>query len=241
MSYDIQTIKKELMADTAVLVDVREKDEWDDAHFAGARLIPLSDIEKNRVPDTLERDKTLYLYCRRGIRVFHAAPLLQKMGFERVIPLQESFQILANHGFEVSSGKMLHLDIQSTGDCTFEAKNSLGITSTIEGPQNLGGTFSGLRPMETVLAGLAGCSAVDIVHIMKKSRKTLLSLNVSVDGKRSEHVPGVFESIHLHFRAEGDFDKKSLERACELSVQKYCSVARMLAKTAVITHSCEKH
>ena len=229
------------MAGTAVLVDVREPDEWDNAHFIHARLLPLSDIEENRVPDTtLERDKTLYLYCRNGIRVFRAAPLLQKMGFERVIPLQESFRKLANAGFEVSSGKKLHLDIQSTGECTFEAKNLLGITSTIDGPQNLGGTFSGLRPMETVLAGLAGCSAVDIVHIMKKSRKPIRSLNVSVDGKRSDSVPAVFESIHLHFRAEGDFDEKSLERACELSVQKYCSVARMLEKTAVITHSCEK-
>ena len=88
--------------------------------------------------------------------------------------------------------------------------------------------------MELLLVSLAGCSAVDVLHILQKGRLPIEDLKIVVDGTRKDEIPAVFETIRLDFIATGDFPLAKLERAVELSMEKYCSVAKMLAPTVNI-------
>ena len=92
-------------------------------------------------------------------------------------------------------------------------------------------------PLESVLISLGGCSSVDVVSILKKSRQKITDCQVEITGKRVDTVPKLFSDIHLHFIIEGqDISQKHVERAVTLSADKYCSVALMLNKTVNITH-----
>ena len=122
----------------------------------------------------------------------------------------------------------------------FEAKNAAGNVSFIDGPESVGGKNAAIRPMENVLVALAGCSAVDVLLILQKGRHDIDDLDIAVKGERTDSVPAVFESIHLAFTASGSFNDAQLERACALSMEKYCSVATMLAPTVRITHEAVK-
>lgn len=117
---------------------------------------------------------------------------------------------------------------------TFEARNEDGAVCLVDGPPDLGGTGAGLRPMQLVLAALAGCSALDVLHIMKKQRQPLEDLDVEVDADRADAVPAVFTRIHLRYTGSGAIELDKLRRAVELSMEKYCSVARMLSPTVEI-------
>ena len=121
----------------------------------------------------------------------------------------------------------------------FEAINSLGKTAILDGPASIGGTDDGVRPMEMVLMGLAGCSSFDVLHILQKGRQDVEDLEVKVKAERVDAVPAVFTKIHLHFIASGGMTEKRLAQAVELSMEKYCSVSAMLAKSVEITHSYE--
>jgi len=100
----------------------------------------------------------------------------------------------------------------------------------------IGGTGRGLRPMETLLASLGGCSAIDVVVILQKSRQPLDDIEVEIDGHRQEGVePSLFDRIHVHYKLRGGFEDQAAQRAVDWSMQKYCSVAKTLEKTAVIT------
>jgi len=95
-----------------------------------------------------------------------------------------------------------------------------------------------VSPLENVLISLGGCSSVDVVEILKKSKQDLLHCKVDMEGKRVETVPKLFSDIHLTFTVTGkNIKEKVVERAIELSVDKYCSVALMLVKSVNITHS----
>lgn len=95
-------------------------------------------------------------------------------------------------------------------------------------------------PMEVVLMGLGGCSSVDVVEILKKQKQVVEGYEVLLDAKRrTDETPATFEEIHMHFVLKGDIAEKKVARAIELSVDKYCSVAKMLEKSATITHSFE--
>lgn len=95
-------------------------------------------------------------------------------------------------------------------------------------------------PMEVVLMGLGGCSSVDVVEILKKQKQIVTAYSVKLEAKRkTDEVPAVFESIHMHFILQGNISSSKLERAIQLSVEKYCSVAKMLESTVAITHSFE--
>ncbi|MCK4726186.1 MAG: OsmC family protein, partial [Anaerolineales bacterium] len=94
----------------------------------------------------------------------------------------------------------------------------------------------GVGPMELMLLGVAGCTAVDIVNILRKKRKHLADLKVEVRGKRAEEHPKIYTEIVIEYQLWGrDLDKKSVERAIDLSEGKYCSASAMLAKSAKIT------
>jgi putative redox protein len=101
----------------------------------------------------------------------------------------------------------------------------------IDIPADQGGHGDGLRPMQTVLAALCGCSAVDVVSILKKQRQPLADLVIKVDGERQKGVePALWEKVHLMFQITGDVDPGKASRAVQLSIEKYCSVAETLRR-----------
>ncbi len=122
-----------------------------------------------------------------------------------------------------------------------EAENEEGNTLTMDASPNIGGTGRGFRPMQTLLAGLAGCSTIDVVVILQKSKQPLDDIQVEVEGLRQEGVePSLFEKIHVRYKLKGGFTDEAAQRACDWSMQKYCSVAKTLEKTAVITWNWER-
>jgi putative redox protein len=94
-------------------------------------------------------------------------------------------------------------------------------------------------PMELVLIALCGCTASDVVGILRKKRESFASLEVSASGERSSGYPAVFTEISLLYRITGKVSRKALEDAVRLSKEKYCSVSAMLEKTAKITSKIE--
>ena len=104
-----------------------------------------------------------------------------------------------------------------------------------------GGQGAGFGPMQMLLAALGGCSAIDVVSILKKQRQPLDDLKITVTGEREPGaVPSLYQTIHAHFKLFGNIDKEKASKAVELSVEKYCSVAMTLRKSgAVITHGFE--
>lgn len=98
------------------------------------------------------------------------------------------------------------------------------------------GAHAGMRPMETVLAGLGGCSGIDVAMILQKSRQQLRGMRIEIEAERAPSEPAVFTRIHMRYILQGQLDPKKVARALSLSVEKYCSVARMLAHTAAITY-----
>lgn len=126
------------------------------------------------------------------------------------------------------------------GAARFVGETGSGQRVVMDGPPDAGGQDQGPRPMEMVLLGLGGCSAFDVVHILQKGRRTVDACEVEIEAERATSDPKVFTRIHLHFVVRGaDLDRARVERAVSLSAEKYCSVARMLASTAEITHDAE--
>jgi putative redox protein len=120
----------------------------------------------------------------------------------------------------------------------FEVRNDADQQILLEGPAEIGGTGAGLRPMELVLAGLAGCAAIDVLLILQKGRQPIEDLVVHVEGTRADAVPAVFTDVALRFVGTG-VDAQKLERAVALSMEKYCSVSTMLRPTVRLTHVIE--
>ncbi len=132
-------------------------------------------------------------------------------------------------------GARMKVKLVQAGAAKFVASNAAGATGVIDGPPDMGGENAGLRPMETLLAAMAGCSAMDVLLIMKKQRQDLERLEVEVEGERADAVPAVFTKIHLRFVGYGPIELKKLQKAVELSTEKYCSVTKMLQATVEIT------
>ena len=121
---------------------------------------------------------------------------------------------------------------------TFLAETGSGHIITMDGAPDGGGRNLAPRPMETVLAGTGGCTAYDVVLILRKSGQDIHGCELSLRSTRAEKDPKVFTAIHFHFTVRGRGLKANLvERAIKLSHEKYCSASIMLEKTAVITHS----
>src|SRR5271170_5244330 len=94
-------------------------------------------------------------------------------------------------------------------------------------------------PMELVLIALCGCTASDVVGILRKKREPFTSLEVQAKGERADGYPAVYTSIHLTYKVRGQVSKKAMEDAVRLSKEKYCSVSAMLEKTAKIAYTIE--
>ncbi|KPC50838.1 OsmC family protein [Amantichitinum ursilacus] len=123
---------------------------------------------------------------------------------------------------------------------SFLAQSGSGHSVLMDGAPEGGGNNMGPRPMELVLMGTAGCTAYDVIHILKKSRADVRDCTVDVDADRADEDPKVFTRIHFHFVVTGKALKPEVvERAIKLSAEKYCSASIMLGKTAEITHDFE--
>jgi putative redox protein len=122
----------------------------------------------------------------------------------------------------------------------FVAETGSGHTLTMDGAPDGGGRNLAPRPMETVLVGTAGCTAYDVVLILKRGRHEVSGCQVKVTSERANTDPKVFTRIHLHFTVTGkQLAEAAVARAIELSHDKYCSATIMLGKTADITTSFE--
>ena len=126
-------------------------------------------------------------------------------------------------------------------DGQFIAKSDSGHTLIIDGPPDHGGKNLGARPMEMVLMGLGGCTSIDVIDILKKSRQDITDCVTQLTAERATTIPAVFTKIHIHFVVTGrNLKSRQVERAVELSATKYCSATLMLQRGGVeITHDFE--
>ena len=123
---------------------------------------------------------------------------------------------------------------------TFVGESGSGHAVVMDGAPEHGGRDIGFRPMEMLLLGVGGCTAFDVVSILKKSRQAITDCEVEIDSDRAEEIPKVFTRIHIHFIITGNsLDPVKVEKAVNLSADKYCSASKMLGKTAEMTHDFE--
>ncbi|WP_201509350.1 OsmC family protein [Psychrobacter alimentarius] len=122
-----------------------------------------------------------------------------------------------------------------------ENKAFMGVSPSGHHVQMDGGKEKGASPMELILLGLGGCASYDVVSILQKSRQEVQDVRCELTAQRAETVPAVYTDIHLHFIVIGkDIKDKQVEKAVNLSAEKYCSASRMLAQGGVnITHDFE--
>ena len=123
----------------------------------------------------------------------------------------------------------------------FVAESGTGHAIVLDGAAESGGKNLGMRPMELMALGVGSCSSYDVVTILKKARQKITSCEAEISSKRVDSTPAVFESIHLHFKVAGsELSEKQVERAIELSADKYCSASIMLKNAGVVvTHDFE--
>ncbi len=125
-------------------------------------------------------------------------------------------------------------------DMTFVAQSPSGHALVLDGPPELGGHNLGPRPMELLLMGMGGCTAIDVVNILRKSRQEVRGCEVQIEAERADSDPKVFTAIQVHFILTGvELNPKHVERAIQLSAEKYCSASIMLGQTAKIIHTSE--
>jgi len=125
-------------------------------------------------------------------------------------------------------------------DFNMEAVNDSGNKILLDGSPADGGHNRGMRPMQTLLAAMGACSAIDVISILRKQREELKDIKVTVTGEREKDAtPSLYTDAHVHFKLFGNIDKDKAQKAVSLSMDKYCSVAKTLEKTAKITSSFE--
>ena len=136
---------------------------------------------------------------------------------------------------------MITIELKRLSD-TFhlEAVNESGKTVHIDAAPDIGGTNQGMRPMQMLLAVLGGCSTIDVISILKKQKQEVQDIRVIVTGEREQDaIPSLYKDVHILFKLYGNLDEDKVRKAVSLSVEKYCSVARILEKTAKITYGFE--
>jgi putative redox protein len=123
---------------------------------------------------------------------------------------------------------------------TFVGESDSGHAVVMDGPPEGGGRNLSIRPMEMLLIGMGGCTAFDVVSILRKARQPVTDCVVHLEAERAEKPPRVFTRMHVHFVVSGDgLSEKQVARAVELSAEKYCSASIMLRKAVEITHDYE--
>lgn len=123
---------------------------------------------------------------------------------------------------------------------TFIGESASGHAVVMDASPEVGGRNLGPRPMEMLLLGTGGCSSIDVMMILKKSRQAVSDCHVEMSAERAETDPKVFTKIHMHFVVKGkDIKPEAVEKAVKLSAEKYCSASIMLGATAEMTHDFE--
>ena len=119
----------------------------------------------------------------------------------------------------------------------FEAINAIGQSIKIDGAEAIGGHNNGFRPMELLVAGLGGCSVIDVVLILEKQKQNIEDIEIVLLADRRDEHPKIFTNIEVQFLFKGDLDESKVKRAIDLTMEKYCSVSRILEASCTITHS----
>ena len=132
---------------------------------------------------------------------------------------------------------MIKIELERKEGFAFIAKDANGHILKTDTSDDTGGTNFGFRPMQLLLAALGSCSGIDAISIMEKQRQTIDTFNISVAGEREEGViPSLWKSITVTFRLSGNIDPEKARKACDLSMQKYCSVAETLRRSGTSLH-----
>ena len=134
----------------------------------------------------------------------------------------------------------MNLSVNWVDGMLMVGKSHSGHSITMDGPIEIGGENLGVRPMEMLLLGVAGCTMIDVVTTLKKMRQDLSHCETKISAERANEHPKVFTDIHIKFLVKGkNLDSKKVDKAIILSAEKYCSASIMLGKTANITHDFE--
>jgi putative redox protein len=128
---------------------------------------------------------------------------------------------------------MIRIELdRKEGDYGFEATDANGHKVKLDSSPESGGINYGVRPMQMLLMGLGGCSGIDIVSILKKQRQNVEGFHMIIDGEREQGVePSLWKDIHIIFELKGTIDIDKAKKACQLSLDKYCSVAQTLGRS----------
>lgn len=120
----------------------------------------------------------------------------------------------------------------------FDAEGGSGHHVTLDAPEHAGGQNTGFRPMEMLLVGLAGCTGMDVISILRKKRQQITAYEVHVEGIRAEEDPKVFVEITVEYIITGHhIQPEAVARAIQLSAERYCGAGAMLGKVARLTHT----
>lgn len=136
---------------------------------------------------------------------------------------------------------MIKIELERVdGDFMMEARNDKGNTVIMDAGPDDGGHDKGVRPMQMLLAAMGGCSSVDVISILRKQREDLKDIKITVTGEREKGaIPSLYTQVNAHFKLYGNLNPEKVDKAIALSVNKYCSVAKTLEKTAKVTYSFE--
>lgn len=132
--------------------------------------------------------------------------------------------------------------VRKSGKFNFEAENSSGFTVDLDAKPAIGGEGKGFRPMEMLLIGLGGCSGIDVVNVLTKQKEPLDDVKISIKATRKdEEMPPIFDVIDIHFDLYGALSVQKVERALNMTFDKYCSVSNILGRSATINFTYTIH
>lgn len=124
---------------------------------------------------------------------------------------------------------------RKSGKFNFEAVNENGFKVELDAKPAIGGEGKGFRPMETLLVGLGGCSGIDVVNVLTKQKEPLDDIKINIKATRKdEEMPPIFDVINIHFDLYGNLSVAKVERAIQMTFDKYCSVSNILGRSATI-------
>lgn len=132
--------------------------------------------------------------------------------------------------------------IRKSGKFNFEASNEAGFMVSLDAKPAIGGEGKGFRPMEMLLVGLGGCSGIDIVNVLTKQKEPLVDMKINIKASRKdEEMPPIFDVIDIHFDLFGEVSIPKVERALQMTFDKYCSVSNILGRSATINFTYTIH
>lgn len=133
---------------------------------------------------------------------------------------------------------MVEAKVKLVKDMQFEGRATSGHTLTMDADDVSGGHNAGFRPMELLLVGFGGCSGMDVISILRKKRQPVAGLDINIAGEMTDEYPKIYREVHIEYVVKGKgVGKEAVERAIQLSLDKYCSVGATLGKAGTITHS----